>query len=198
MTVMAEGKPQVSVEEFEQIAKSVAADFDSVRLEFIDGRIGIKGMPDGDHHEIIMWLQHRCMQQRPDLGLYSGEQGLKIETYRRGRARPDGSLARRGTFAGQGEWADPADVLMAVEVTSYDADTHRRDRQQKPAAYAEAGIPVYLLIDREGGALTVHSDPDREKGEYRGVHTLRPGGTLILPEPVGIELETAELTAYLR
>ncbi|SER50058.1 Putative restriction endonuclease [Streptomyces qinglanensis] len=49
----------------------------------------------------------------------------------------------------QGEWADPAGVLMTVEVTSYDSDTDRRDRQEKPAAYAAAGIPVCLLVDRD-------------------------------------------------
>ena len=31
---------------------------------------------------------------------------------------------------------------MAVEITSYDSDTHKRDRIEKPRAYAEAGIPV--------------------------------------------------------
>ncbi len=36
-------------------------------------------------------------------------------------------IAPEAHFAGHGEWADPAGVLMLVEVTSYDSDTDRRD-----------------------------------------------------------------------
>lgn len=198
MTVMTERKPHMSVEEFEQFAKSTATQFDSVRLEFIDGRIGIKGMPDGNHSEIIMWLQDRCMRLRPELGLYSGDQGLKIEKYRNGRARPDCSLAPRGTFIDQGEWAEPDGVLMTVEVTSYDKDTNRRDRQEKPVGYAAAGIPVYLLIDRDSCTVVVHSDPDLDSGRYLDVHSVGFGAQVKLPDPVGITLDTEELKNYVR
>ncbi|NDZ80141.1 Uma2 family endonuclease [Streptomyces sp. SID10853] len=134
----------------------------------------------------------------PELGLYGGDQGLKVESYRKGRARPDGSLAPRGNFAGQGEWADPDGVLMTVEITSYDRDTDRRDRKEKPVAYADAGIPVYLLVDREAGAVTVFSAPDPEGGGYRDSHTVKFGEVVMLPDPVGIELDTEVLTHYVR
>jgi Uma2 family endonuclease len=101
-------------------------------------------------------LLRRCMQSRPELDLHI-EQGLRVEAYRSGHARPDGVLAPIAHFAGQGEWADPRGALMAVEVTSYDPDTDRRDRVEKPAACAEAGIPVYLLIDRDTCETVVHS-----------------------------------------
>lgn len=55
-------------------------------------------------------------------------QGLKVDSYRKGRARPDGILAPIDHFAGQGEWADPQGVLAVVEVTSWDFDTNARDR----------------------------------------------------------------------
>ncbi|GEB51900.1 Uma2 family endonuclease [Streptomyces cacaoi] len=196
MTVMTERRAQMPVAEFEQLAHLVGKESESVRLEFIDGRIGAKGMPDGDHNEIVRWVARRCMQHRPDVWMYSGDQGLKVERYRGGRARPDGTLAPDGLFAGQGEWADPQGVLMTVEVTSYDADTHRRDREDMPAGYAAAGIPVYLLVDREHGTVTVCSAPDRDKGEYTVTQTVRFGACLVLPEPVGAVLETAELKRF--
>lgn len=68
----------------------------------------------------------RCKQARPDLTLNPTGQGLKGEAYRTGRAKPDAVLAPTGHFNGQGDWADPAGVLMAVEITSYDSDTHNR------------------------------------------------------------------------
>jgi Uma2 family endonuclease len=187
-----------TVEEFEVVAKTAAAESEALRLEFIGGRIREKRMPDGDHNEIVMWLQAVCMQHRPDLGLYGSDQGLRVEQYCKGRARPDGSLARRGTFAGQGEWASPEGVLMTVEVTSYDGDTDKRDREEKPLAYGAAGIPVHLLIDREAGTVTVFSAPDPEGTGYRDRHTVAFGMMLALPPPVGFDLETDILKNYVR
>jgi Uma2 family endonuclease len=100
-----------------------------------------------------------------------------------------------GYFRGQGDWADHDGVLMAVEITSYDSDTHTHDRVEKPRVYAEAGIPVYLLIDRENLSTLVHTDPDPEDG-YRDIHVIRLGGKVALPNPVGIELDTEELKQY--
>lgn len=184
-------RPQMQADEFERIA--AAAEREGVRLEFIHGKLGVKPAPDGDHDEIIRWVMKQCMLQRPDLWLYP-ERGLKIETYRKGHAKPDGALAPEGSFAGQGEWADPDPVLMVVEVTSYDTD--RRDREEKPRAYAETGIPVFVLIDRDSCELLVHSEP--EDGLYVRL-TRRPFGKRVeLPPPVGITLDTEPLKQWVR
>jgi Uma2 family endonuclease len=188
-----EGRPQMLVDEFERIA--TAAQREGVRLEFLQGKLGVKAVPDGDHDEIVRWVMQRCMQHRPDLWLYP-ERGLKVETYRNGHAKPDGALAPEGSFAGQGEWADADHVLMVLEVTSYDADTDKRDREQKPRAYAETGIPVYLLIDREAGEVLVHSKP--EDGVYTTLVRRPFGKAAELPAPVGIMFETEPLTEWIR
>ncbi len=183
-------KPQMSVQEFEELARR-SPEF--VRLEFIRGKVQVKPVPDGNHGEIVMWLIRQCMQQRPELSLYP-EQGLKVEAYRKGRARPDGCLAPQENFAGQGEWAETSGVLMAVEVTSRDGDTDRRDRVEKPDGYAASGIPVYLLIDRDACSVTVHAEP--AGGSYRSITTRPFGGAVELPDPVGITLETEKLKDY--
>ncbi|MFF2527240.1 Uma2 family endonuclease [Streptomyces liangshanensis] len=183
---------QMSVEDFEQIARTAPK---TVKLEFVNGKLEVKPVPDGDHDEIVLWLQTLCMQHRPELGLYA-ERGLRIEAYRKGRAVPDGVLAPRRHFVGHGLWSDPEGVLMVVEVTSYDSDTDRRDRNEKRDGYAAAGIPVYLLIDRDNGTLTVYSEP------LNGVYQRQPsypfGTDVQLPEPASLTLETEELTAYIR
>jgi hypothetical protein len=140
-----------------------------------------------------MWLLRQCMRQRPELGLY-GDCGLKVETCRKGRAIPDGTLAPIAHFLRSGEWADPDGVLMVVEVTSYDRDTSQRDRVEKPRAYAESAIPVYLLIDRDSRDVTVHSEPVDEV--YRERHTVSFGKSLPLPEPVGFDLDTEPLVGW--
>ncbi|WP_371528542.1 Uma2 family endonuclease [Streptomyces sp. NBC_01283] len=150
-------------------------------------------MPDGDHGEIIMWVLRQCMMQRPELALYV-EQGLRVDTYRKGCIRPDGTLAPVGYFAGQGEWASPNGVLVAVEVTSRDRDTDRRDRQDRPRAYAYVGIPVYLLIDREKHSVVVYSSP--ENGIYQSRRPYRYGSAVHIPAPVALTLETERLKDY--
>ncbi|MFC8090340.1 Uma2 family endonuclease [Streptomyces sp. NPDC057301] len=195
MTVMAErASSQLSVDMFERIAEFAEREDETVRFEFIDGRIGLRKVTNGNHGAITMWLIRQCMRARPELDL-NPLQGLKVEAYRQGRARPDGVLAPVDHFVGQGDWADPHGVLMAVEIASYDSDTHNRDRVEKPRAYAEAGIPVYLLIDRDNLTVLVHSDPDLEDG-YRDIHVVRLGGKVTLPDPVGIDLDTEELKLY--
>nr|WP_224290800.1 Uma2 family endonuclease [Streptomyces olivaceus] len=165
---------------------------EDARLEFLGGRLGRKAWPDGTRGRVLQWLTRACVSQRPELWLDS-QQGLVVERHREGRARPDGSLVASHAFAGAREWADPPPVLMVVEVTSYDSDTDRRDRVEKPRAYAGAGIPVYLLIDRDACEVKVHSGPDADAGRYETVRTLPFGQVVALPEPVGIVLETEPL-----
>lgn len=192
MSATTEDRPQMDLAAFEVIAEAAARE--DVQLEFVSGRIGVKPVPDGDHAQIIAWLQRVCMQQRSDLWLFP-EQGLRVETYRKGDARPDGVLAPVDYFAGQGEWADSSGVLAVVEVTSYDRDTDRRGRVEKPRAYAETGIPVYVLIDRGADTVTVHSEP--HSGRYGSTICLAYGHDVQLPD-LGIVLATETLKDYSR
>lgn len=190
MTPRTEQQPQMSVEEFEELERHAP---ETVWLEFINGKVVVKPMADGNHREMIAWLQRVCMQHRPDLWLHA-ESGLKTESYRKGRARADGVLVSVGGLKGDGEWSEANSTLMAVEITSYDSDTNRRDRVEKPDGYAAAGIPVYLLIDRDECAVVVFNQP--EDGRYRHEEKLPFGATVKLPEPVNITLDTEPLKEF--
>lgn len=183
----AEYGPLPAVEDFEELARTAP---ETVRLEFVNGKIEVKAVPDGMHDEIVMWLSEQCMQHRPELRLYV-ERGLKVEKYRKGRTKSDGALAPRRHFLGDGDWSDPDGVLMVVEVPSRDRDTNQRDRIDKPDGYAAAGIPVCLLVDRDAAKVVVHTEP--KDGQYDKL-TAGPYGTPFeLPDPVGFTLETDEL-----
>jgi Uma2 family endonuclease len=179
----------IDEEQFESIARAVAREAEGLRMEFVSGRLGVKPVPDGDHGRIIAWLTRICIQARPELWLYP-DQGLKIQSCRSGRAKPDGVLVPLDAFVGQGEWACPAGVLMVVEVTSYDEDTDRRDRVEKPTAYAETSIPVYLLIDRDSCEVVVHSEPDGKR--YEALRQVPFGKSVELPG-LGVVLDTEPL-----
>jgi Uma2 family endonuclease len=81
-----------------------------------------------------------------------------------------------------------------VEVTSRDRDTDRRDRIDKVRGYAEAGIPIYLLIDRDNDTLVVHSDP--KDGRYQQSPSHPWGAAVELPSPVNITLDSEKLKDY--
>ncbi|MGQ4512254.1 Uma2 family endonuclease [Streptomyces sp. DW26H14] len=188
-------EPRTFADDFDEATAVLARTTRDIRLELLDGKVRTKVVPDGDHGRIIQWLTRICMQYKPDLWLHP-DQGLKVQRYRKGRARPDGALAPMDAFVGQGEWAEPGDVLMAVEVTSYDTDTDGRDRVEKPGAYAQAGIPVYLLIDRDTCEVRVHSEPDGVR--YESVRVVPFGKSVTLPDPVGITLDTEPLKDWVR
>lgn len=177
-------------EDFEDLARTAP---ETVRLELVNGRIEVKPVQDGNHSEMVMWLQMTCRDQLPETRLYQGC-GLKTGSNGTDRVRPDGVLAPHRHFAGHGEWSDPKGVYMAVGVTAHNAEANHCERVAKRDGYAAAGIPVYLLVDREGSSVAVYSIP--EGGRYRSL-TLRPYGTPIeIPEPVGFTLETEELKDF--
>jgi Uma2 family endonuclease len=182
------------VSQFETIAQIVEREAEGVHVEFIRGRMEVKPPPDGTHNGILNWLLLFFVPFMPKFFLHR-EQGLVVGTSRQGRARPDGVVASFTAFRDAGEWRSPDPVLMAVEVTSYEAEAARRDRVEKPVAYAESGIPIYLLIDRDEAEAVVYSVP--EEGKYRDVHRCAIGRTLDLPDPIGLTLDTAPLLEWL-
>ncbi|WP_378609864.1 Uma2 family endonuclease [Nocardia lasii] len=180
----------VTTTDFEAIAAAVERTTDALQLEYIDGKLGFKTVPDGDHNRIINWLLLLLMPLAPGLFLHQG-QGLKINGYRDSRARPDGVVAPLDAFVGHGEWAPSRDTVMTVEVTSHDSDTNKRDRVEKPTAYAEAGIPLYLLVDRDTAEIVLYSEPN--DGRYQEIRRYAFGRAVPLPDPIGITADTTPL-----
>ncbi|OPC78622.1 hypothetical protein B4N89_31075 [Embleya scabrispora] len=178
----------MDAEEFEGIER--VADGEFVRLELVRGEMRTTARADGDRSEAVAWLIRTFVRLRPEYSLYSGY-GLKAEVDHRGRLRPDAVLAPAGSFAGHGEWADPAAVLMVVEVTSCEQARDRRTREEKPLVYAETAIPLCLVIDRDGRETVVHGRP--ENGVYTTV-VRHPFGTRVrLPAPVDLTFDSDRL-----
>jgi Uma2 family endonuclease len=180
----------INVDEFETIARAAGSEAEGIRLELIDGRLSAKTSTDGTHGWLVNWLMAHMLSLQRDLMLHQGC-GLRIGAHRGDRAQPDGMLAPMNAFIGTGEWAPPEPVLMTLEVTSRDADTNRRSRNDMPRIYARTGIPIYLLIDRDSSDVVVHTEPDTTR--YRVVHRYAFGYPVELPQPVGTTLDTTPL-----
>jgi hypothetical protein len=179
---------------FEQLAEQ-AFEADRVRMEMFNGKVWVHKVTDGAHAAILFWMTREFVAHRPDLDFMTSGLGLKVDTYRQGRARPDAVIAPAGYFDDAGEWADPEGVLAVAEVTSWDADTHARDRVEKPAVYAETGIDLYLLVDRDANALVVYSRP--VQGQYLDRSTHLYGEQVTLPG-IGVVLDTEPLKRFAR
>jgi hypothetical protein len=76
-----------------------------------------------------------------------------------------------------------------VEITS--PGNAGQDRISKPAGHAQAGVPLYLLIDGwapGGPTITLFSEP--EDDVYRSHRAVKFGDPIDLPEPFAITLDT--------
>ncbi len=81
-------------------------------------------------------------------------------------------------------------VELIVEFTTLSNASH--DRLNKAAAYAEAKVPLYLLIDRfapAGPAVTLCGEPEGDV--HRVLSSVKSGEDIHLPAPFDLTLETS-------
>ncbi|MFI7402803.1 Uma2 family endonuclease [Streptomyces sp. NPDC049541] len=78
---------------------------------------------------------------------------------------------------------DPVCFRLVLEVTS---SNWRDDLKTKVAAYAEAKVPVYLVVDRKHRRLHVLTDPTGS--EYKSHRPYAPGETVTLPDTIGAKV----------
>lgn len=79
---------------------------------------------------------------------------------------------------------DPAVFRLVLEVTS---SNYQQDLRNKVTAYAEAKIPVYVIVDRKHNRLHVLTDP--VGGDYVNHRVHAPGEQIVLPESIGAEVK---------
>ncbi|MDF6019637.1 Uma2 family endonuclease [Streptomyces sp. JH34] len=85
---------------------------------------------------------------------------------------------------------DASEALLIVEITS--KGNAREDRTKKYRAYARAGVPMYLLLDRfdtRGATATLFTEPN-EDGTYKRSDPVPFGKPLLLPAPFDVTLLT--------
>ena len=85
---------------------------------------------------------------------------------------------------------DASEALLIVEITS--KGNAREDRTKKYRAYARAGVPMYLLLDRfdtRGAMATLFTEPN-EDGTYKRSDLAPFGKPLLLADPFDVTLPT--------
>ncbi len=161
------------------------------RAELIEGEIIVTPPPLGDHEHIIAELVDQIAAGTATPMHFSGNKGLRVDSagaLPSNHVIPDGTFAPKGLslFRGAESWMPCAGVAMVVEVTSQRAEI---DREAKRRSYARSGIPLYLLVDRELGKVTLFSE--LEGDDYTVLHTGPFGKEVELPAPFSTTLDTS-------
>jgi Uma2 family endonuclease len=160
------------------------------RAELIEGEIILSPLADGDHEDIIGLVIDQVALGAATRMQVAGGKGLVLPRGNRcpkNHVVPDATFAplERRLFRGTPPWMDPDGVTMVVEVTS---SKPLQDRIAKRHCYALAGIPLYLLIDRDESRITLFSTPEAD--DYTESQSVAFGKPLPLPEPFAFELRT--------
>ncbi|MEU6921007.1 MULTISPECIES: Uma2 family endonuclease [unclassified Streptomyces] len=154
------------------------------RVEIIGGVITVAPPPDGPHGRALT----KIMRPFIAAGLDDGETeviqalGVWLPGGPADFAIPDLSIvdADLDDHLVENNCYDPAVFRLVLEVTS---SNYNNDLRNKVAAYSEAKIPVYVIIDRKHGRVHVLTEP--MGGGYESHQVYAPGQTVTLPESIG-------------
>ncbi|WP_406332453.1 Uma2 family endonuclease [Streptomyces sp. NBC_00203] len=86
---------------------------------------------------------------------------------------------------------DPVVFRLVLEVTS---SNWKADLRTKVIAYAQAKIPVYVIVDRKHQRLHVLTEPTRDEYATHRIHA--PGEVVTLPDSIGAKV-TLDVTEIL-
>ncbi|AJP03470.1 membrane protein [Streptomyces cyaneogriseus subsp. noncyanogenus] len=157
------------------------------RVEIIGGQLLVSPPPDGPHAEVLTDLMLPFLTG----GLHGAESkvvqgiGLWLPTGTEDYAVPDLALVDadyRDHYV-ENNCYDPVCFRLVLEVTS---SNFRADLRTKVAAYAEAKVPVYVIVDREHRRLHLLTDPAGRDYATHRVHS--PGERVVLPASLGAEV----------
>ncbi|WP_327244985.1 Uma2 family endonuclease [Streptomyces sp. NBC_01320] len=164
------------------------------RVEIIGGVVTVASPPDGPHARALTKLMRPFIAAGLDDGETEVLQGIGLwlpggpEDY----AIPDLSVvdADLDEHVIENNCYDPAVFRLVLEVT---ASNYNNDLRNKVTAYAEAKIPVYVIVNRKHGRVHVLTDPIADGYDSHQVYA--PAQQVTLPASIGAEvtLDVADL-----
>lgn len=158
------------------------------RVEIIGGVLTVTPPPDGAHARALTKLMRPFLMA----GLDGGETevlqavGLWLPDGPEDFAVPDLALVDADFEEHLVEFNcyEPAVFRLVLEVTS---SNYRNDLRNKVVAYAQAKIPVYVIVDRKHDRVHVLTSP--LTSEYDSHEVYAPGQQIILPSSIGAEVK---------
>jgi Uma2 family endonuclease len=158
---------------------------DAPRVELRDGVMIVAPSPTIDHQDIAFLLWRWFRQNAPREFKATGGVGVVVSFG--DTLEPDVVLVR-APVPGDHHYLLPEQVVIAVEVVS--PGTKRRDRLEKPADYAAAGVPFFWRVEQN--PVHVYAYELGADGAYK--LTADSGSELVLERPFGIRLSIADIS----
>ncbi|MFI5725372.1 Uma2 family endonuclease [Streptomyces cyaneofuscatus] len=157
------------------------------RVEIIGGTITVAPVRDGHHANALTTVMIPLLSA----GVGDGETdvlqgiGLWLPSGPEDYAIPDLAIVDSDfdEHLIENNCYDPACFRLVLEVTS---GNYQNDLRNKVTAYAQAKIPVYVIVDRKHGRLHVLTEP--LPGGYDRHEVYAPGQEAPLPASIGAEL----------
>lgn len=145
--------------------------FGDDKIELIEGEFYRMPPPGNDHSRRVIEVASALLGVVPK-ALVRAETGINLgdDTL----VGCDAALLREA-ITGRG-MLTPADLALVVEVAE---TTLSHDLGLKRRVYAEAGIPVYWVIDGARAVIHVHAEP--VDGDYAEIHSVRFGQPIAVP-----------------
>lgn len=178
------------------IADEIMERHPGYRVEIIGGHLLVTPSPDAPHARALTKLMRPFIAaglddgdtevlQNVGLWLPTGEEDYAIPDLVIVDADIDGHLVENNAY-------DPAPFRLVLEVTS---GNWKDDLRTKVAAYAQARVPVYVIVDRKHQRIHVLTEPT--VGGYTNHQFYAPGQSLTLPRSIGgeVTLDAAEILA---
>ncbi|MDR3621162.1 MAG: Uma2 family endonuclease [Paludisphaera borealis] len=160
---------RLTVDQFDRMVRDGTLGEDEP-VELLNGVL-VKTMPKNPAHRVGLRKTILALQKLIPAGWHVAKEesltvgpGCKWE--------PDAAVLRAELEFDASRDATAADCCLVIEVS----DTSlARDRTEKLAGYARAGVPVYWIVNLVDGRVEVHANPDLATGRYLDHATYRPG-----------------------
>lgn len=194
MTCAVQERTEKSEMDLHALAESIELP-DGYRTEIITGSIIVSPTPTVRHADILTEVHESLLE----VGLKG--QGLRamqmitLEIAKTGdRYVPDLVVMPIPLARGEGwdgpEWTRLAEeVELVVEVVS--PSSRHSDWIDKAKGYAQAGVPLYLVIDPVREEVALFQEP--EGSEYQEVTRTQKNGSVRFPKPFDLKLDAADL-----
>ncbi|MEU2744105.1 Uma2 family endonuclease [Streptomyces sp. NPDC007095] len=160
------------------------------RVEILQGRLVVTPPPDGSHALSLSWLVvafDGAGARKAGLRYVQGI-GLWLPALPDDYAIPDFSVVDedfRDALVQKNCYA-PNVFRLVMEVTS---SNWSDDLGPKVESYAEADIPVYIVVDRKHDEVLLYQDP--VDGKYDAPQRFKRGQSVPVPDSVGVGLDLA-------
>ncbi|WP_337062950.1 Uma2 family endonuclease [Kineococcus sp. G2] len=137
------------------------------RMELVDGSLHVTPLGDLRHQRLVGQLAYRLTDLAPVGWVVLPGANLLRRAATDRLLIPDVVVVAEEAFADGGVYADPSDVLLAVEVES--PSTRSADRLLKRELYAQWKVPHYWIVDPQARTLTrLALGPGRHYAEGAG------------------------------